>query len=745
MTSTAVTSTGIRSTAHTQSLTVPATQNTAPILEFKCLYTNDLRRKQKRWQDGMLRFHTFNKRVMVYELPSRNYIGDTHRRDEAPIDDGDEFKLDRGVLIQVGEAQSSVEQDLTELLEKRKKPRHMPNRQDGSSHLLYNNVTALAQGSGVAKLLIAQPSQLRPKSLNALLGTPTGKIGRAALSSKSPYERRGEQENAVLVDSRPAKRQRLGGLSEERVAPAIRPILRNEGGRNLGLSDSRVITNLEMPLDSEQSLKQQQQPGQQPRRNDATTEAFTDLAPDLGSNPRESETSKTRNEESRNLQARERSKAVTPAKFATDPPQNDSGSRSTIPKEALRQPLQSPFEQKKTVYQVPSISEKNVSTAERPIEVLSDTESTSTNKPPRPRMKLQMATRKPRLKLMYMDLLPQERPVEQRSSSKGFGKARIRRGRSASVQTDAASNDLFRKPQQAFSECSIDGLGRARTKDKSNKSPNLFLSQEDPETLSTVSDVKRTATSKSKPTSDMLEELPGTSKCKTTPQLPKSLSTVHDTAATLGKMDEILFPKSRVSEPSREQHADVVLRTPSSAPFTSKQPSNNASISAQTTHPPPTTLVPSSPGFQTQDFNRPAKITSPDRTALTTSQLRLPTLETPTAQSLSPPPTSPISHPLLKPTSPINRPFKPPKPRSSLKKSISDTSNMRTAPAVTRSQRAQKEALPSNGEQAGEGEDGGLWTKEAWDLFGCRRDGVVCGYEEFRQIEGLFLNDGKGG
>lgn len=103
MTSPAITSTGIR---QTQNLTVPSTQNTAPVLEFRCLYTHDLRRKQKRWQDGLLRFHTFNKRIMVYDV-TRNYIGDTHYRDDGIVQDGDELELDRGILIQVGEARGA--------------------------------------------------------------------------------------------------------------------------------------------------------------------------------------------------------------------------------------------------------------------------------------------------------------------------------------------------------------------------------------------------------------------------------------------------------------------------------------------------------------------------------------------------------------------------------------------------------------------------------------------------------------
>ena len=41
-------------------------------------------------------------------------------------------------------------------------------------------------------------------------------------------------------------------------------------------------------------------------------------------------------------------------------------------------------------------------------------------------------------------------------------------------------------------------------------------------------------------------------------------------------------------------------------------------------------------------------------------------------------------------------------------------------------------------ENPGEKEErASLWSKEAWDLFGCGRDGVECTYEEFKRKEGL--------
>ena len=49
---------------------------------------------------------------MVYDV-SRNYIGDTHWREDELLQDGEDFELDRGILIQVGEATGSPDQALS--------------------------------------------------------------------------------------------------------------------------------------------------------------------------------------------------------------------------------------------------------------------------------------------------------------------------------------------------------------------------------------------------------------------------------------------------------------------------------------------------------------------------------------------------------------------------------------------------------------------------------------------------------
>ena len=139
---------------------------------------------------------------MVYDEP-RNFIGDTHWREPEPIQDGDEIQLDKGVLIQIGEATGKTDQDISGLFEKRK----VAPVEEATSPLR----TGLPEVPALRKANIAQAavSQLRPRTLNSLLGTPKGQLGRAALPAKSPFELRNVREVGNEVEERAAKRQRV--------------------------------------------------------------------------------------------------------------------------------------------------------------------------------------------------------------------------------------------------------------------------------------------------------------------------------------------------------------------------------------------------------------------------------------------------------------------------------------------------------------------------------------------------------
>ena len=176
---------------------IPASQNTAPVNEYRCLFTSDLRRKQKRWQDGYLKYHTFNSRVMVYDT-SRNFLGDTYWKESNEVQEGDELTLDKGIMVEVAEAMGVTQTDLTPILDRKKE-----------SPLRNNSAPmqrAVPRPAIPATNALRAGSQLRHKSLNTLLGTPKGPTGKAA-PMRSPFETRKEKENQG-EEERASKRQK---------------------------------------------------------------------------------------------------------------------------------------------------------------------------------------------------------------------------------------------------------------------------------------------------------------------------------------------------------------------------------------------------------------------------------------------------------------------------------------------------------------------------------------------------------
>ncbi|KAG4438334.1 hypothetical protein IFR05_006178 [Cadophora sp. M221] len=204
------------------SLDVPHSQNTAPVLEFRCLYTADIRRKQKRWQDGRLKFHTFNKRVMVYDEKS-NFVGDTHWKGGLDFEEGEELELERGgILVEVGECIGKRDQDLTELVDKRVKE-----REERAAAKVANASPTFPRVQGTP----SGSAHLRPKPLNAML-TPTGHYGRAFVPNTSPFEER--QATNRNENEPPAKRRKQNDTTSSRNGYA-----QNLMGATLSLSSSK--------------------------------------------------------------------------------------------------------------------------------------------------------------------------------------------------------------------------------------------------------------------------------------------------------------------------------------------------------------------------------------------------------------------------------------------------------------------------------------------------------------------------
>ncbi|OJJ69005.1 hypothetical protein ASPBRDRAFT_77310 [Aspergillus brasiliensis CBS 101740] len=196
----------------TPSMSVPATQNTAPVIRFRCLYTYDMRRKAKRWQDGFLRYHTFNKRVMVYDVAG-NFVGDHHWRQDDGIQDGDELELDNGALIEVCEPVERTETDLSGLYSNKRKGQGSPSQRPAGTPT--PTTTVYTSATPARPSLPSQPKPTR--SLNDLLGikkTPTRRAGSPQTGSRPSYTLPGDAKENEQVDY-PAKRKKTGTTSEK--------------------------------------------------------------------------------------------------------------------------------------------------------------------------------------------------------------------------------------------------------------------------------------------------------------------------------------------------------------------------------------------------------------------------------------------------------------------------------------------------------------------------------------------------
>ncbi|KAG9189465.1 hypothetical protein G6011_06333 [Alternaria panax] len=202
----------LRNTQHASTIAaIAASQNSAPVAEFRCLYTQDVKRKQKRWQDGYLKFHTFNSRVMVYDQ-ARNFLGDTYHKDSNEVQEGDELTLNNGALVEVAEPLSITHTDLTQLREKKTREQPPPRPAAPSQPKPFQRPSSVAPTNAQRSA-----SQLRHKSLNTLLGTPKGPIGKAQ-PMKSPYEARKEEENEQIEERAPKRQKTVEPLSNWRAS-----------------------------------------------------------------------------------------------------------------------------------------------------------------------------------------------------------------------------------------------------------------------------------------------------------------------------------------------------------------------------------------------------------------------------------------------------------------------------------------------------------------------------------------------
>jgi hypothetical protein len=243
--------------------------STAHVLDFVCLFTHDLRRKQKRWQDGRLKFHDFNKRIMVYDERG-NFIGDTHWREDYDFGEDEEVTLERGgVIVQVQECVGSRSQDLSELIDKRVQEK----AQRQSAAIARHARSTPTVHFPIVTQATTPHLQVRQTPLHNTLGPPTGHHGRALIPTESPYEQRqrqSAQQNPHQDESpRPAKRRRREPSPSSKSGYA-----RSLFGATLTLSGRPMSSNPVRHLSS--SMKVQRQDPDLPPSSDQSIPAADD-------------------------------------------------------------------------------------------------------------------------------------------------------------------------------------------------------------------------------------------------------------------------------------------------------------------------------------------------------------------------------------------------------------------------------------------------------------------------------------
>lgn len=536
---------------------------------------------------------------MVYDV-SRNYIGDMHWREDEILQDGDEFQLDRGVLIQVGEATGSMEQDLTGLFEKRKKAPEVAVIEEFPHQQL---------AIPMARPTAAPQSQLLPKTLNALLGTPKGRIGRAALPTKSPHELRLESENGGWDQDRPAKRQRIESRLERRTEPNKMP-------------PSRVLANFRVPNEAVNrtivgaDVDKQSEERHVPTilQNSGLSSAGHAVSkPPIPPIPRSQS------------DGDEASKPVIeplPKKRSSGP-----GSREVTAQQRKRKPVQDAqvsSKAKKIAKRPdcePGTGYARTGTTTKSIGIASDEDATSTNQLSKQKSKLQMVSRKPRKKLMYRDLLPQEASAIGRSSGDASILDRSSRDRSTSIRREEQKRDPMAEFHEEEQERLKTRLNRHRAKEiqRDNEREEccgdipegLFLPQEDMNIISANNPrTEEKEPKKTAPNSSIAESRrrntepihPSTRRPLSSEVIPKDIPrpppTIHSTTMTLAEMDMILFTRAqpRFSEPFEDNDVlpQVLPQELSSRPIL-KTPLDAISIPSS-----PKDRLHSSPAFQTQ-------------------------------------------------------------------------------------------------------------------------------------------------
>ena len=464
---------------------------------------------------------------MVYDVP-RNFIGDTHWREDYPVQDGDEFQLDRPVLVQVGEHVGSVDQDLTELFEKR----HIKKAMLEKAPALHSSSPPLSLDSSGPRMSSVGTAQIVPKSLSAVLGTPKGIIGRAKLPTKSPFELRTSKDVIQRGLEPQAKRRRIeGGTHSAERAINCRDISKKPSNA-LGKENGQAVENI-----NGSTMRRTPQSTERPQSFQASNKkpsswksGATKIIPqdvevvtgyrDL----RRQSVQEDRNEE--DFPTAQVGKAISPREGRA------SKIKKRPPNPTIEPPLPNVLASPK-VYEPPKTS--NVSSDD-------DKSTPQSDERIEAKVKLRMASRKPRKKLMYKDLLPQDAMAAKSA-------LRRRTGDESGGNFHVQGGNRPRSDQETRAERPLEDDSRLRRQHKENMSALMIDGHHRAEKVQEMFDAPDAMHEKrsSNPSvTEGFDEPRSQSVEMVEPNIPRATPTIHDTNTALAQTDEILFSNSQL-------------------------------------------------------------------------------------------------------------------------------------------------------------------------------------------------------
>ncbi|MCJ1338396.1 hypothetical protein MMC09_003683 [Bachmanniomyces sp. S44760] len=587
---------------------------------------------------------------MVYDIP-RNFIGDTHWRESVDLHDGDELELEKGALVTVGESIGCIQQDLTAILERKKNVKIKTPERSATQRRFLPEVTQSSTGP---------LSTLRPKTLNALLGTPMKLHGRALLPIKSPYEERQDLHIKMLSGDRPFKRRRID-VQAAGAAPT-RPIPQSTSGM------PRLSAKGDLPVSSPLMSK---------------------LPATCQSNSSEAVINIESDEDDVQSKIPPSSPIYCSLSPKTNPPQSTT-ILDTAQKKSRNRSMEDPC--------APTLSPPVNASPSKTNQSSRNSSSRSTDDNSERRMNpLRVASRKPRKKLMYKDLLPQRAPPLKPASIPGpnIGPPRTVRPR-RDDPLDEESFDTF--DTETFEEPFISDIVP-----KTKTAGNMVEAEPSIEPLTDV-DPK--------------------------PAFMESRNHNHPAGpdTNLARLDAILNPQA--NQLSKTHHPAPEFHPPTTAEQTSKS-NESTDPRPQGANPPPSDQRKGSSLPQKQRPRSPLK-NPPSKPSIQPAPLP----STTKIQPLHPPPAT--SSPSPRPTSNISAAAE--KKSSHENGPSTAAAPIKTAPTATAKKKTDQRAQRGKDKRAEKGSgkgfveedktdpsepDLGPWSREAFDLFGFGRPEVA--------------------